>query len=155
MGRRTAAARRTSTAPRAARRRALSGNGSRVVRGGAVWQRERRFDSPRPLCYPRAAFGPDQRSIEEYDGPMRHCIWRGVRATIPVALSVVPFGVAFGTVAAGNMVPWQAQLMSLAVFAGTAQFIAASMLSEGAAYVPILLTGVLIKFVRDIQHAGA
>jgi 4-azaleucine resistance transporter AzlC len=76
---------------------------------------------------------------------MWHGIGRGVRATIPIALSVVPFGVAFGTVAAGSMAPWQAQIMSLTVFAGTAQFIAASMLSEGAAYLPVLLTGVLIN----------
>ncbi len=76
---------------------------------------------------------------------MWHCIWRGVRATIPIALGVAPFGVAYGTVAAGSMAPWQAQLMSLTVFAGTAQFITASMLSEGAAYLPVLLTGVLIN----------
>lgn len=76
---------------------------------------------------------------------MWHHIWRGLRATIPVALGVAPFGVAYGTVAATTMAPWQAQLMSLTVFAGTAQFIAASMLAEGAAYVPVLLTGVLIN----------
>ena len=76
---------------------------------------------------------------------MWHSVWRGLRATIPVALGVAPFGVAYGTVAAASMAPWQAQLMSLTVFAGTAQFIAASMLSEGAAYLPVLLTGVLIN----------
>jgi 4-azaleucine resistance transporter AzlC len=72
-------------------------------------------------------------------------IRRGLRATLPVALGVAPFGVAYGTVAAITMAPWQAQLMSLTVFAGTAQFIAASMLSEGAAYLAVLLTGVLIN----------
>ena len=74
---------------------------------------------------------------------MWHSVWRGLRATIPVALGVAPFGVAYGTVAAASMAPWQAQLMSLTVFAGTAQFIAASSLSEGARYC-LLLTGVLI-----------
>lgn len=76
---------------------------------------------------------------------MRQRIWRGVRATIPIALSVVPFGIAFGTVAMRSMAPWQAQLMSLTVFAGTAQFVSASMLSEGAACLPALLTGILLN----------
>lgn len=76
---------------------------------------------------------------------MWHHVWRGVRATLPIALSIMPFGLAYGTVAATAMKPWQAQLMSLTVFAGTAQFIAASMLAEGASYLPVLLTGVLIN----------
>jgi len=86
-----------------------------------------------------------QRIAEEERASMWPHVWRGARATLPIALSVAPFGVAYGTVAATTMMPWQAQLMSLTVFAGTAQFIAASMLSEGAAYLPVLLAGVLIN----------
>ena len=39
----------------------------------------------------------------------------------------------------------QALLMSLTVFAGTAQFVTASMLADGAAYLPVLITGLLIN----------
>ena len=70
---------------------------------------------------------------------------RGFRATLPVALGVAPFGVAYGAVAAQTMAPWQASLMSVTVFAGTAQFVAASMLAQGAAHLSILITGVLIN----------
>jgi len=72
-------------------------------------------------------------------------IAKGLRATVPVALSVVPFGIAYGAVAAQTMPTWQAVLMSLTVFAGTAQFVAASMLSQEAAYLPVLITGLLIN----------
>lgn len=72
-------------------------------------------------------------------------IGRGFKATLPVALGVMPFGIAFGTVAGLRMTWWQAQLMSLTLFAGTAQFITASMIVEGVAYLPILITGTLIN----------
>ncbi|NLG50748.1 MAG: AzlC family ABC transporter permease, partial [Chloroflexi bacterium] len=72
-------------------------------------------------------------------------ITRGFKATLPVALGVMPFGVAFGAVAGLTMTWWQAQLMSLTLFAGTAQFITASMIAEGAAFLPILITGTLIN----------
>lgn len=72
-------------------------------------------------------------------------IWRGFRATLPLALSVAPFGIAYGAIARQGMAPWQASLMSVAVFAGTAQFLTASLLAQGVNHWPILLTGVLIN----------
>ena len=71
--------------------------------------------------------------------------WRGFRATVPVALSVVPFGIAYGAIASQGMALWQGWLMSVVVFAGTAQFVTASMVSQGAAYVPILVTALLLN----------
>ena len=81
-------------------------------------------------------------------------LWRGFRATLPLTLSVAPFGLAYGAVASQGMAPWQAQLMSLTVFAGTAQFIAASMIAQGAAYLPVLLTGVLIDMRLVLMSAA-
>jgi 4-azaleucine resistance transporter AzlC len=69
-------------------------------------------------------------------------------------VSVAPFGVAYGAIASQRMALWQAQLMSLTVFAGTAQFITASMLSQGAAYLPILLTGILINMRLVLMSAA-
>ena len=80
--------------------------------------------------------------------------WGGFRATLPIALGVAPFGIAYGAVAARAMSPGQAQLMSLTVFAGTAQFIAASMLAEGATYLPVLITGVLINLRLALLSAA-
>lgn len=84
---------------------------------------------------------------------MRAVAWRGVwarlgrglLATAPVALSVAPFGVACGAVLAEYAGPVLTQLMSLTVFAGTAQFVAASMLADGSALLPVLVTGLLIN----------
>jgi 4-azaleucine resistance transporter AzlC len=72
-------------------------------------------------------------------------VWRGVRATLPVALGVMPFGLAYGAVAVTAMHPLQGMLMSLTVFAGTAQFITASMVAQGAAFLPVLITGLFIN----------
>ncbi len=72
-------------------------------------------------------------------------IGRGFRAALPLALGCMPFGVAYGAVARQAMAPWQAGLMSVAVFAGTAQFVGASMLAQGAAFLPVALTALLLN----------
>jgi predicted branched-subunit amino acid permease len=76
---------------------------------------------------------------------MWHRIMRGLRATLPIALGVAPFGVAYGAVAAQGLTFGQGWLMSATVFAGTAQFITASMIAQGATFLPILITGWLIN----------
>jgi predicted branched-subunit amino acid permease len=49
----------------------------------------------------------------------------GARDIIPMMVGAAPFGVIFGTlVASGPLHLWHGQLMSLVVFAGSAQFIA-------------------------------
>jgi 4-azaleucine resistance transporter AzlC len=70
---------------------------------------------------------------------------RGVRATLPIALSAAPFGLAYGATAVQSMSLAHAMLMSVTVFAGTAQFVAASMLAQGAAHLPVLITGLLVN----------
>ena len=76
---------------------------------------------------------------------MRKHLWSGFRATLPLALGIAPFGIAYGAAAGQVMAPWQASLMSITVFAGTAQFVSASMLSQGAAWLPVLVTGTAIN----------
>jgi len=85
---------------------------------------------------------------------MRSSFWRGARATLPVALGVVPFGIAYGAVASQQMPLWQGWLMSLTVFAGTAQFVAASMVAQGSAYLPILVTGILLNLRLVLMSAA-
>ncbi|MBN1369113.1 MAG: AzlC family ABC transporter permease [Dehalococcoidaceae bacterium] len=76
-------------------------------------------------------------------------IYQGVAAAWPVCLGYVPIGLAFGVIAQkAGLQPWQIGLMSLVVFAGSAQFIAVSMLSGGAGAVSVILT----TFVVNLRH---
>jgi predicted branched-subunit amino acid permease len=57
----------------------------------------------------------------------------GVAAAWPICLGYAPIGLAFGVLAQkAGLTPAEIGLMSLLVFAGSAQFIAVSMLSGGA-----------------------
>ena len=79
-----------------------------------------------------------------------HEFLRGARDTLPLILGAIPFGIIFGTLAsAGGLSPWQALGMSLLVFAGSAQFIAVSLLGTGAGLAVLLLT----TFVVNLRHA--
>jgi predicted branched-subunit amino acid permease len=65
----------------------------------------------------------------------------GITAAWPICLGYAPIGLAFGVLAQkAGLSPGEIGLMSLLVFAGSAQFIAVSMISGGAAAIPIILT---------------
>ena len=65
---------------------------------------------------------------------------RGMRDLLPVAVSIIIFGVAFG-IAAGSagLNPWIALLMSGAVFAGASQFAALDMWHTPVPWAPLML----------------
>ena len=74
----------------------------------------------------------------------------GARDTLPLILGAIPFGIIYGTLAsAAGLTVWQALGMSLLVFAGSAQFIAVSLLGGGASLAVLLLT----TFVVNLRHA--
>jgi len=81
-------------------------------------------------------------------------VWRGYRATVPVALSIVPFGVAYGAIASQGMALWQGWFMSVVLFAGTAQFVTASMIAQGSGYLPILVTALLLNLRLILMSAA-
>lgn len=65
-------------------------------------------------------------------------------------LGVLPFAIIFGSAAvAAGLPPWATLAMSLIVFAGSAQFIAVSLISGGAALPVIWLT----TWVVNLRHA--
>lgn len=71
---------------------------------------------------------------------------QGMAAAWPVCLGYLPIGLAFGVLARqAGLTPWEIGLMSLLVYAGSAQFIAVSMLGSGAAAVPIVLTTLTVN----------
>ncbi len=81
--------------------------------------------------------------------PPRSEFWHGVRATLPLILGAIPFGIIFGAAAAGSGLTTAATIgMSLLVFAGSAQFIAANLVKGGAPLLVIILT----TFVVNLRH---
>ncbi|MBP2314179.1 AzlC family ABC transporter permease [Azospirillum soli] len=73
----------------------------------------------------------------------------GARDTVPMLVGAAPFGVIYGTlVTAGPLAPWQGQLMSLSVYAGSSQFIALGLVAGHAGLAVIWLT----TFIVNLRH---
>jgi 4-azaleucine resistance transporter AzlC len=73
----------------------------------------------------------------------------GARDTLPMLVGAAPFGMIFGTlVSSGPLAPWQGQLMSMSVFAGSSQFIAAGLVAGHAGMLVIWLT----TFIVNLRH---
>ncbi|MFO7634513.1 MAG: AzlC family ABC transporter permease [Caldilinea sp.] len=76
--------------------------------------------------------------------------WRGVKATIPLVIGAVPFGIIFGALAVNSgLSTGAAAAMSAFVFAGSSQFIAAGLVGSGAGILIIVLT----TFVVNLRHS--
>ncbi len=71
----------------------------------------------------------------------------GMTAAWPICLGYVPIGMAFGVLARQvGLTPLDIGLMSLLVFAGSAQFICVAMIGEGASSLSIILTTFVVNF---------
>ncbi len=78
----------------------------------------------------------------------------GARDTIPMMVGATPFGVIFGTlVTAGPLHPWHGQLMSLAVFAGSSQFIALGLIASHASFAVIWATTLIVN-LRHVLYSA-
>ena len=74
----------------------------------------------------------------------------GARDTIPVIVGAIPFGIIFGALAINAGLSVAATLgMSLIVFAGSSQFVAAGLVAQGAGILVICMT----TFVVNLRHA--
>jgi 4-azaleucine resistance transporter AzlC len=74
----------------------------------------------------------------------------GLRDQTPILLAVIPFGLIFGALAVSEgLTPAAAQGFSLFVFAGSAQFIAVTLIGDGA---PVAVT-ILTIAVVNLRHA--
>lgn len=75
--------------------------------------------------------------------------WQGARATLPLIVGAIPFGLLFGTLAGPSGLSVAGTLaMSLIVYAGSAQFIALGLLAGGAGAGVIVAT----TFVVNLRH---
>ncbi|MDD2471601.1 MAG: AzlC family ABC transporter permease [Dehalococcoidales bacterium] len=80
---------------------------------------------------------------------IRQEISQGAAAAWPVFLGYIPLGLACGVIARNiGLEPWQIGLMSVLLFAGSAQFIAVSMLAAGANPASIIIT----TFAVNLRH---
>lgn len=76
-------------------------------------------------------------------------IRRGIHAALPICMGYLPIGIAFGVLAQkAGLSMIQIGLMSLMVFAGSAQFIAVSMMQDAAAGLSIIAT----TFIVNLRH---
>jgi predicted branched-subunit amino acid permease len=80
----------------------------------------------------------------------------GARDIIPMMIGAAPFGVIYGTlVASGPLQLWHGQLMSLVVFAGSAQFIALGLIAGHASFAVIWATTLVVNLRHICRRAGA
>ena len=67
-------------------------------------------------------------------------------AAAPIAIAVFVFGISFGVLAVAAKLPgWAAVLMSILVFAGSAQFAAVGVIAAGGGVLSAVLTGALLN----------
>lgn len=76
-------------------------------------------------------------------------IFSGVRQALPIVMGYLPVGFAYGVLARKvGLSEWNTVLMSVFVYAGSAQFIAVSLLAAAASPVSIVLT----TFIVNLRH---
>lgn len=79
----------------------------------------------------------------------------GVRAELPIALGVLPFGMIYGVLALGaGLPPLLAQAMSAIVFAGSAQFIGAGLFAAATPVGVIWLTTLVVN-LRHLLYGAS
>lgn len=79
----------------------------------------------------------------------------GVRDTVPMLVGAAPFGIIFGAlVGTTQLAPWQGQMMSLSVFAGSSQFIAIGLMA-GLAGAMVIWFATFIVNLRHMLYAAA
>ncbi|MBI4781316.1 MAG: AzlC family ABC transporter permease [Oscillatoriophycideae cyanobacterium NC_groundwater_1537_Pr4_S-0.65um_50_18] len=77
----------------------------------------------------------------------------GAKAIFPLVVGAIPFGIIFGTLAAGSGLSFAGALaMSAFVFAGSSQFIAIGLIASGTAVPMIILTTVVVN-LRHLLYA--
>lgn len=86
---------------------------------------------------------------------MRSGFWQGVVEATPICLVYAPVGLAFGVLASqAGLNPLAVGLMSVLVYAGSAQFIAVGLMQTGAAIGPIILTTFLVNLRHMLMSAA-
>lgn len=78
----------------------------------------------------------------------------GIRDSVPMIVGILPFGLIYGALASlAGLTAWQALGMSLLVYAGSAQFIAISLLPLGTVWAVLLTT--LVVNLRHVLYSAS
>ncbi|MFS1516945.1 AzlC family ABC transporter permease [Bacillus sp. SCS-151] len=78
-----------------------------------------------------------------------HLFLKGSRVALPIAIGYFPIAVTFGMIAVqSGLSLWHSTFMSIAVFAGASQFMAASMVMVNATVIEIIVA----TFVLNFRH---
>jgi predicted branched-subunit amino acid permease len=94
-------------------------------------------------------------AVSRTHAPLRGAALDGVRAVAPMAVALVPFGLAIGATIAGSSVDrWPSWAASLLLFAGSAQLAMVEMMGRGEAPVMVVLTALLIN-LRFAAYGGS
>lgn len=81
---------------------------------------------------------------------MRRELLNGIRDTLPMMIGAAPFGIIFGASAViGGLSPLAVIALSAIVFAGSSQFIGATLFNGGASLIVIYIT----TFIVNLRHA--
>lgn len=84
----------------------------------------------------------------------RRHFWAGAKDTFPLLVGALPFGMIYGALGvASGLSAWATAAMSAVVFAGSAQFIAVSLVAAGTPAVVIALTTFVVN-ARHILYAA-
>ena len=79
----------------------------------------------------------------------------GARDTIPMIVGAIPFGILFGTLGISAGLSWWAVMgMSLFVYAGSSQFVAASLVSQGVSSIVIVITTLVVNLRHGLYAAS-
>ena len=78
----------------------------------------------------------------------------GMKATFPLIVGAIPFGIIFGALAVtSGLTPTAAAAMSAFVFAGSAQFVAAGLFATGAGITMMVLTTLIVNLRHSLYAA--
>ena len=92
----------------------------------------------------------DQDKVKQRQDNRGKTLQQGAAAAWPVCLGYLPLGLAMGVLAQQAGIPaWLTGLMSIFLFAGSAQFIGVAMIDAGASMAAIVTT----TFVVNLRHA--
>ncbi|MFI5275959.1 MAG: AzlC family ABC transporter permease, partial [Ktedonobacterales bacterium] len=79
----------------------------------------------------------------------------GARDTLPLLPGTVPFGLIYGATALAVGIPaWLTQMMSIVVFAGSAQFAIVLLVAGGASAVVLVLTAAILN-LRHLLYSAS
>jgi 4-azaleucine resistance transporter AzlC len=85
----------------------------------------------------------------------RQAFLTGMRDTVPMVVGAIPFGILFGALALTNgLSPAAVMGMSLFVFAGSSQFVAATLVGQGVGVSLIVLTTLVVNLRHGLYAAN-